>query len=168
MSDESLNTDASDDSRPSGRKRTAARLAAVQALYGMELSGCHANEAIDVFSVRGQTAVLDGETLSADPRYFADIVRGVTAREEDIDATIQSVLSGDRTVERLESIMRAILRSAVWELIARGDVDARVIISEYLSIAASFFDGSEPGFVNGVLDRIAHIVREDEFDDGKS
>lgn len=146
-----------------GKQRSAARLAAVQALYDMELSGNRIDVVMTAFLTGGVNADLDGELVPADSELFKDIMRGVTARQEDLDKMIGSTLSGSRTVVRLEVLMRAILRCGAYELIARGDIDPPLTISEYLSVATSFFSGPEPKFVNGVLDKLAKTIREDDL-----
>lgn len=148
------------------RRRRAARLAAVQALYGMELSGSNAQYALAGFVSRGSTAELDeGSKLAADPAHMADLVRGVQARLEDIDTLIGNALDKGRQLPRLEAVLRAILRCGTYELIGRGDIDAPVAISEWVAIAGSFFDGPEPTLVNAVLDRIAQKVRAEDLDE---
>ena len=151
-----------------GKQRSAARLAAVQALYDMELSGNRVDVVMNNFLAGGVTADLDGELVPADSELFKDIMRGVIARQDDLDRMITSALSANRSVERLEVLMRAILRCGAYELIARGDIDPPLTISEYLSVASSFFSGTEPGFVNGVLDKLARTIRDDDLSDDLS
>jgi N utilization substance protein B len=146
-------------SKPGGSARSArrgARLAAVQALYQLEMNQAAPTQVIAEFeSVR-----LDDK---ADRELFADIVSGTTARVEELDGEIGRLLAEGWTVERLESVLRAILRAGAYELVVRLDVPPRVAINEYVEIAYSFFGGREPGLVNGVLDRLAKERREDEL-----
>jgi transcription antitermination protein NusB len=153
-----------------GGRRRNARLAAVQALYQIELSETPADVPDRVERVIREFARyrlgqdIDGEQVGeADETLFADIVRGATARRADIDAVIVRALTPDWPIERLEAILRAILRAGAYELLARADVPARVVISEYLEVAHAFFSGKEPALVNGVLDRLGRLLRETEL-----
>lgn len=152
-----------------GRRRTAARLAAVQALYQIEVSGASpANVVMEFLRHRlGQEG--EGETFgAADERLFAELVEGASARREELDRHIAAALTPDWPLERLEIILRAILRTGAYELLARLEVPARVAISEYIDIAHAFFAGKEPGLINGVLDRLARTLRPEGLreDDG--
>jgi N utilization substance protein B len=150
----------------SGRKRTASRLAAVQALYQIDLAGVSPATAIIEFTRHNIGGNAPDESFGeADPQMFAELVEGTAARREDIDRGLSSALSADWPLERLEIILRAILRVAVYELLARPGVPARVVISEYLDIAHAFFAGKEPGMVNGVLDRLARSIRSEGLRD---
>jgi N utilization substance protein B len=153
----------------SGRKRTASRLAAVQALYQIDVTGASPATAIIEFTRHNIGGNAPDESLGeADHQLFAELVEGTAARREDIDRGISSVLTADWPLERLEIILRAILRVAVYELLARPGVPARVIISEYLDIAHAFFAGKEPGLVNGVLDRLARSIRSEGLRDDQA
>jgi transcription antitermination protein NusB len=150
----------------SGRRRTASRLAAVQALYQIDLTGVSPSTAIVEFTRHNLGGSAPDESFGeADEQLFAELVEGTAARRADIDRGLSSALSADWPLERLEVILRAILRVAVYELLARPDVPARVIISEYLDIAHAFFTGKEPGLVNGVLDRLARSIRSEGLRD---
>jgi N utilization substance protein B len=147
--------------RVGGRRRTVARLAAVQALYQLEL-----NPALDAQAVVREFAryrfdqEIDGDQLAeADPAFFADIVRGVATDQERLDAEISAALVEDWPLARLDAVLRAILHAGAWELVHRPDVPARVSISEYIAIAHAFFTGKEPGLANGVLDRLGRTLR---------
>ncbi len=156
--------------RPAGgtRKRSVARLAAVQALYQIDLSGARPQTVIAEFQRHRLGREIDGEHYGeADPALFADIVTGTAERQADLDRAIAAVLTPDWPLERLETVLRAILRAGAYELLARPDVPARVAISEYLDIAHAFFAGKEPGLVNGVLDRLAHVLRPADFAEGR-
>lgn len=147
-------------------ERRAARLAAVQALYQLEQTGNRAEAVIAEFAAhrmaRGQGA--DGADLApADRKLFAEIVRGVAAEVSQIDDMLSAVLSEDWRIERLESILRAIMRAGAFELVHRPDVPPRVVISEYLAVADAFFSDRETAMVNGVLDKLAHELRPDDM-----
>jgi N utilization substance protein B len=139
--------------------RHAARLAAVQALYQMELAGGGAEETLEEFVAHrfGDFDVLPDED------FFAAILRGVPQHQVEIDRAIAASLATGWTLARIDSILRAILRSGLFELVARRDVPARSVIDEYVAVARAFFGGDEPGFVNGVLDRLAKRKRAAEF-----
>ena len=141
-------------------RRSASRLAAVQALYQMELSGASAVDAIADQARRDPDPEIEGDArLEIDQEYFGDLVRGVRDRRDDIDRMIDGALVEGWALARLDAVLRAILRAGVCELLIRADVDAPVIINEYVEIAKSFFDGSEPKITNGVLDRLAKTLR---------
>ena len=137
--------------------RRAARLAAVQALYQMELAGGGADEVAEEFIAHRF------EDRLADADFFKSIVVGVPAHQAEIDQAIAACLSENWTLARVDSILRAIMRAAGLELVARRDVPAKVVIDEYVGIAHAFFAGDEPGFVNAALDRMARRKRAPEF-----
>ncbi|HEY3920240.1 MAG TPA: transcription antitermination factor NusB [Stellaceae bacterium] len=152
-----------------GRRRTASRLAAVQALYQIDVTGASPANVVMEFVKHRLTGDVELENFgAADEGLFADLVEGASARREDIDRGISSALTPDWPLERLEIILRAILRAGVYELLARRDVPARVVISEYLDIAHAFFAGKEPGLVNGVLDRVARTLRPEGLRDDET
>lgn len=141
-------------------KRRAARLAAVQALYQMEMSGAGVDAAIADQALREPDPETEGNLRAPiDQVFFGDLLRGVVARRVDIDGMIDGALAEGWTVARLDSVLRAILRAGVCELLTKPDIDAPIVINEYVEIAKSFFSGSEPGMANGVLDRLAKILR---------
>jgi transcription antitermination protein NusB len=110
---------------------------------------------------------IEGENYGeADRTLFADIVRGASSRQGEIDGMLAAALSEEWPLPRLETILRAILRAGAYELLGRADVPPRVVISEYLDVAHAFFAGKEPGMVNGVLDRLARVLRQDDPDHG--
>lgn len=157
------------------KPRTVSRMAAVQALYQMDLAGTDAGEVIAQFMARLEPAAevaLETEADTehsvslegADTQFFADVVKGVVRRQRDIDPLVDQQLRTGWRLVRVDSILRAILRGGVFELLERSDVPARVTINEYINIAKAFFEGDEPRVVNGVLDRIAHNVRAKEFE----
>jgi len=156
-----------DEARPrgGGGRRSVARLAAVQALYQLELNPEGTSEAVVREFVRHRFGEeIDGERLAeADAQFFADIVRGAAADRERLDAEIAAALVEDWPLPRLDAVLRAILRAGAWELMHRRDVPPRVSISEYTAIAYAFFAGKEPGLANGVLDRLGRMLRGDEM-----
>ena len=139
--------------------RHAARLGAVQALYQMEMSGSGAEEVAQEFAEHRFADL----PVAPDAEFFAAIVNGVPRHQVEIDRAVAASLSQNWKLERVDSILRAILRCAVFELVARRDVPAKVVIDEYVGIAHDFFSGDEPGFVNGALDTIARRKRAKEF-----
>lgn len=149
--------------RPRNEKASASRLAAVQALYQLDLDSVDLEQALDTVKARG--ASLDEAGLSAeiDPARMETIVRGVAGSRSCLDEMIDGSLSGGWNAERLESLMRVILRAGIYELLECPDVPARVVINEYVEVARAFFDRNEPGMINAVLDRLARILRAGEF-----
>ena len=141
------------------KARGAARLAAVQALYQMELAGGGAEEVAAEFAAHRFAEFSD----TPDADFFTAIVTGVPQHQVEIDKAIAACLSQTWTLARVDSILRAILRAAGFELVARRDVPAKVVIDEYVGIARDFFSGDEPGFVNAALDTMARRKRAPEF-----
>jgi len=142
------------------RARSAARLAAVQALYQQDMEGTPTPQLLHEFHQHRVGATIDGATLiDAEIDYLDDVVRGVTARAQEIDAKITDRLAEGWKLERLDRAMRAILRAGTYEIMARPDVTVGTVIDEYLDVAHAFFDEKEVKFVNGLLDRIAKDVR---------
>jgi len=139
--------------------RHGARLCAVQALYQMEMSGGGAEEVAEEFV----THRFSDMPAPPDREFFTAIVSGVPRHQVEIDRAIAASLSEKWKLERVDSILRAILRCAVFELVARRDVPAKVIIDEYVAVAGAFFGADEPGFVNAALDTIARRKRAPEF-----
>lgn len=142
------------------RARTVARLAAVQALYQMEIAGTGAEAVIREFTGHRFDADLDGATMAeADEAFFAELVRGVVESQAEIDRIVVRRLSEGWKLERLDATARAMLRCGAFELAHRSDVPTEVAIDEYVELAKSFFEGPEPGFINAALDAIARDVR---------
>ncbi|MDP1631564.1 MAG: transcription antitermination factor NusB [Caulobacter sp.] len=142
------------------RARTVARLAAVQALYQMELAGAGVDAVVREFIEHRFDSDMEGETLAeADEVFFAELVKGVVSEQDSIDGAITHRLATGWRLERIDATLRAILRAGAWELVRRPDVPVEVAIDEYVEIAKSFFEGPEPGFVNGALDGIARDAR---------
>lgn len=137
-----------------------ARLAAVQALYQMETAGAGVETVVREFSDHRFGGDMEGEQLGeADEVFFADLVRGVVADQDDVDKFIATRLAKNWRLERIDATLRAILRAGAYELTRRTDVPVEVAIDEYVEIAKSFFEGPEPGFVNAALDGIARDRR---------
>jgi len=140
--------------------RSVARLAAVQALYQMEVSAAGAETVIREFSEhRFDRDVEDMTLAAADEIFFADLVRGVVQHQKVVDSAVVKRLAAGWKLERLDATVRAILRAGTYELSQRADVPTEVVIDEYVELAKSFFEGPEPGFVNGALDAVAQDVR---------
>lgn len=143
--------------------RSVARLAAVQALYQMEVSGAGVEAVIREFAEHRFDRSMEGDESAplahADEAFFADLVRGVVGAQREIDSAVVKRLATGWRLERLDATVRAILRAGAFELAHRADVPVEVVIDEYVDLAKSFFEGPEPGFVNGALDGVAQDVR---------
>ena len=140
----------------SKKARTAARLAAVQALYQHEMEGTPLASLLDEFHRHRLGAVIDDEQyLSAEVAFFDDVVKGALARREDIDDLLGRKLAQGWSLKRLDKTMLQILRAGSYELMARADVPTAAAISEYVDVAHAFFQPREAKFVNGVLDAVA-------------
>ncbi|WP_137135157.1 transcription antitermination factor NusB [Rhizobium sp. FKY42] len=141
-------------------QRGAARLAAVQALYQMDIGGTGVLEVVAEYEEHRLGQELDGDTyLKADPSWFRAIVAGVVRDQLKIDPVIGASLLDGWPLSRIDSTLRAILRAGTFEILDRKDVPVAVIVTEYVEIAQAFFEGEEPKIVNAVLDRIAKQVR---------
>lgn len=142
------------------RSRSAARLAAVQALYQQEMEGTPLPMLLNEFHQHrlGKT-IEDVSYADAEVDFFDDLVKGVDARRAEIDAAITARLASGWNLERLDKPMRQILRAGTYELIARIDVATGSVISEYVDVADAFYAKREKGFVNGLLDAVAKAVR---------
>jgi N utilization substance protein B len=140
--------------------RSAARLAAVQALYQMEMEGTPLATLLHEFHQHRLGATIEDATYAdAEVDFFDDVVSGVDARRAEIDALITDRLAEGWSLDRLDRPMRAILRAGAYELVARPDVPVASVITEYVDVAHAFFDKRESGFVNGLLDSIAKAAR---------
>jgi N utilization substance protein B len=141
------------------RSRSAARLAAVQALYQQEMEKIPVARLLKEFHDHRLGATIEDVTYTeAERDFFDDLVTGVNARRADIDAAISRRLAEGWSLDRLDRPMRALLRAGTYELIARPDVSKGTVISEYVDVAKAFYDKRESGFANGLLDAIAKDV----------
>ena len=146
-------------------KRGAARLAAVQALYQMDLAGTGLNEILAEFESHWLGGEVEGEQYRpAEASFFRDIVGGVVREQSRLDRRIDDALSRGWPLKRIQTVLRAVLRAGAYELAYRADVPARTVVSEYVDIAGAFVDADETGMVNAVLDQLAHQLRAGEFD----
>ena len=140
--------------------RSAARLAAVQALYQQEMEGIPVAKLLHEFHLHRLGATIDGvEYADAEVDFFDDVVQGADARRGELDALIAARLGEGWSLARLDKPMKAILRAGAYELVARPDVPAATAINEYVEVAKAFYDARETGFVNGLLDALAKEVR---------
>ncbi len=152
-----------------GRPRTAARVAAVQALFQAEQGQTSPETVIDEFvrhrlgELPGSGGFEDGRVPDANVPLFAQIVRTATKRQEEIDALLIGALPPEWPLDRLDPVLRAVMRAGAAELLMPGGPPARVVINEYLDVSHGFFDGDEPGMANGVLDRLGRQLRPADF-----
>ena len=152
-----------------GRPRLGARVAAVQALFQSEASGDSAETVIQQFirhrigGMPGEGGFDDGRVPIADVPLFSQIVRSVGKHAEALDGMVASNLTGGWAMDRLDPVLRALLRCAAAELWSGKEPPAKVVINEYMDVAHGFFDDAEPRFANGVLDALARQLRPDEF-----
>jgi len=147
-------------------RRGAARLAAVQALYQMDVAGKGVVDALAEFEAFWIGREVEGITFKpAENAFFRDLLTGVVREQRAIDGKIDAALATGWPLKRIEAVLRAILRAGAYELLYRKDVPGRVVISEYVDIAHSFYAEDEPGLVNAVLDTIARDVRGGEMKD---
>ena len=149
--------------------RSAARLAAVQGLYQMDMAATDLNVVIHDLTANPINETMGGEfsedeVNSPDPTFLAELLRGVVRRQREIDPMVDNQLAMGWRLARVDSILRATLRAGVLELLERPEVPARVVITEYVDVAKAFFDGEEPKVVNGVLDKLARKLRPTEFE----
>ena len=145
-------------------RRSAARLAAVQALYQMEVTGKGLKETRAEFKSFWIGTEIEGvQYKNAETAFFSDILTGVVSAQGPIDRSIDKALAAGWPLARINSVMRAILRAGAYELKERADVPARVSIKEYVDIAGAFFGPEEAGMINAVLDALARQCRAAEF-----
>lgn len=151
---------------PRSQARSTARLAAVQALYQIQMEGTALNRLLDEFHQHRLGREVDDEDhegevyADAEVEFFDDVVRGVDARRDEIDELLTARLAQGWTLARLDKTMLQILRGGTYELLARADVPKASAISEYVDVAKAFFDDREAKFVNGILDAVAKEVRK--------
>lgn len=144
--------------RPANQ-RGAARLAAVQALYQMDVGRQSLEDTLAQFNAHHLGREIEGEQyLPADADFFRQILRGVTINQLRIDPAVDRTLAEGWPVARIDATLRAILRAASFELLERRDIPPKVVITEYVDIAKAFYEDDAPGLVNGVLDAIAKIA----------
>jgi transcription antitermination protein NusB len=145
-------------------QRGAARLAAVQALYQMDIAGTGLNEILTEFESHWLGREVEGaQYLPAEAAYFRAIVEGVVREQLKLDPLIDQALSQGWPLKRIETVLRAVLRAGAYELDRRSDVPARIVVSEYVDVANAFVDRDETGLVNAVLDQLARRLRPGEF-----
>ncbi len=144
-------------------KKSSARLFAVQILFEMEINGKKINNILERLTDEYLIEISRlNKTEKADKNHLIKILKGVTKNQKDIDLNINDNLIG-WSLSRIDSVSRAILRSALYELRECIDIPVKVIINEYIEISKSFFEGDEPNFINGILDKISKIYRPNEF-----
>ena len=147
-----------------GEQRSAARLAAVQALYQMDVAKKGINEILAEFEAHWIGQEVEGDQYNpAEIAFFRDILRGVLAEQTQLDRLVDDILQQGWPLRRVEAVLRAIFRAGVYELKDRKDVPARVAIKEYTDIAGAFFGGDEVGMTNAVLDGLARRLRAEEM-----
>ena len=143
--------------------RSAARLAAVQALYQQEMEGTPTSRLIHEFHAHRLGATIGDVTyVEAEASFFDDLVTGATARLAEIDELISARLAEGWSLARLDKPMKALLRVGAYELLARADVPVASVITEYVDVAHAFYDKRETGFVNGLLDALAKTARPNQ------
>jgi len=145
-------------------RRGAARLAAVQALYQMDLAGTGLNEILAEFESHWLGREVEGEQyLPAEAAFFRELVGGVVAEQRRLDPLIDEVLAAGWPLKRIDTILRAVMRAGAYELDRKPDIPARVIVSEYVDVANAFLGHDETGMVNAVLDQLGRRLRAAEF-----
>jgi len=146
-------------------KRGAARLAAVQALYQMDLAGTGLNEIFSEFESHWLGGEVEGaQYRPAEAAFFRDIVGGVVREQSRLDPIIDAALARGWPLKRIETVLRAVLRAGTYELAHRSDIPPRVVVTEYVDVAGAFVDKDETGMVNAVLDQLARQMRAADFD----
>lgn len=154
---------------PKLMKRSAARLAAVQALYQMDVAGSALPDIFAEFESHWIGREVEGETYTeAEAGYFRDIVEGVLREQRALDPMVDDALQKGWPLKRVEAVLRAVLRAGAYELAHRSDIPARVVVSEYVDVAGAFLDKEETGMVNAVLEQLARKSRADEFNKSAS
>jgi N utilization substance protein B len=145
-------------------RRGAARLAAVQALYQMDVAGAGLNEILAEFESHWMGREVEGaQYLPAEAEFFRELVSGVVREQRGLDPLIDAALKAGWPLKRIETVLRAVLRAGAYELACRRDIPARVVVSEYVDIANAFVEADETGLVNAVLDELARRLRAGEF-----
>ena len=142
------------------KARSAARLAAVQALYQLDMEATAMAQLLDEFHRHRLGAEIEGDQYAqAEVAFFDDVVQGVSARRDEIDLLLADKLATGWKLERLDKTLLQVLRAGTFELLARADVPIGTVISEYVDVAHAFFEPREAKFVNGLLDAVAKVVR---------
>jgi len=168
-----MNTKTTTSEKFDAKGRSAARMAAVQALYELDMVEGDADPVLRSFIEKRWTVTVedeDGEELGEaefhdpDKTFLIELVRGVIANKGALDEFLNSALGDKWTVPRLEVLLRAVMRAGAFEISHRTEIPAKVIINEYMDVAKAFFDGGEPKMVNGVLDKLAHVLRDGRMD----
>ncbi|MDA0239366.1 MAG: transcription antitermination factor NusB [Proteobacteria bacterium] len=150
------------------RRSSAARLAGVQGLYEIELGGATVDDLVIDHLRERWVGALDGEgQLDPDPALFKLLINGVSQHKSALDDMIGGCLDKERGIDRLDAVLRAILRAGVYELHHRPETPAQVVINEYVELANAFYTGNEPGLVNGILDKLGHLLRAGEMGGNK-
>ncbi len=145
-------------------RKSAARLNAVQALYQMDLAATPLSEILAQFESHWIGQEIEGDEIAAaDLNLFRDIVGGVVREQRAIDPVLDAALVKGWPLKRIEAVLRAVLRAGAYELTERSDIPARVVVAEYVNVAAAFLDREETGMVNAVLDGLAREKRPAEF-----
>ncbi len=154
--------------RKGSMKRSLARLVAVQGLYQLEMSeNGNAALVVEEFLRHRLNDEIDGLDISqADQDLLTALIKGTTAERDRLDDMLAAVLSDEWPVDRLQTLLKVLMRTAVYELSERLDTPVKVVITEYMDLAHSFFSEKEPALVNGVLDRVARSLRPEELEDG--
>jgi len=168
-----MNTETPEKDKFDAKGRSAARMAAVQALYELDMVEGDADPVLRSFIEKRWTVSVEdedgdevGEADFHDPdkTFLIALVRGVLDKKSALDEMVTGALGSNWTVPRLEVLLRAVLRAGAFELSHCADIPAKVIINEYMDVANAFFDGGEPKMVNGVLDKLAHVLRDGRMD----
>ena len=147
------------------RERSAARLAAVQALYQMDIAGTLLPDSLAEFQRHWIGREVEGERYAkAEAEHFRNVAQGVVREQSTLDPVVDAALTHGWPLKRIETVLRAVLRAGAYELLFRPEIPARVVISEYVDVAAAFLDEEETGMANAVLERLARETRRPEFE----
>ncbi len=146
------------------KERSAARLAAVQALYQMDIAASPLQNVLTEFERHWIGREIEGERYEeAEEKHFRNVVEGVVREQLTLDPLIDKTLNEGWPLKRVESVLRATLRAGAYELNHRRDIPVRAVVSEYVDVAAAFLDKDDVGMVNAVLDKLARVVRPKDF-----
>lgn len=152
--------------KKSGRHRSVARLAGVQALYEMAITHAAVDDVLQEFTAqrwKGADEEQSEPLATPDVRFMGELVRGVSERFDDLNQLVMTVLDDKNSFDRFEVLLQTILRASAYELLERTEIPPRVIINEYIEVAHAFFAEKEASLVNGVLDKLAQKLRADEM-----